>query len=266
MQRCEQNSLVYYQFETFVLHHLLNHGVFTRLGGFSEGPFSALNVGSTVGDNDAHVAKNRHLLARAMNVRDEDIRTVWQVHGAEVLAVDAETQSEWPPVQADGIVTNAVNVPLVMRFADCVPVLLYDPVQNAAGIAHAGWKGTLLGAGVTTLEAMSNHYGTHPEDVIAGIGPSIGPCCYEVGREVVYSVQEAFASAEQLIIPSVNGGGPHFDLWAANETALREAGIRHIEVAHICTACNTNEFYSHRREQGKTGRFGVLLTLRGDHM
>jgi polyphenol oxidase len=143
--------------------------------------------------------------------------------------------------------------------------VLYDPLHRAVGIAHAGWKGTLLGAGTSTLAAMSNRYGTRPDDVVAGIGPSIGPCCYEVGLEVVQGVEEAFTSSNNLIVPSTNGGGPHFDLWAANETSLREAGVEQIEVARLCTACNTHEFYSHRREHGNTGRFGVLVTLRGDH-
>jgi polyphenol oxidase len=265
MHRCEQNTLAYYQFESFAATPLLDHGIFTRLGGVSEGAFSALNVGSTVGDQDAHVAENRRLLAAAMDVRDEDTRTVWQVHGADVHVVDADTAPVWPPVQADGLITNASNVPLVMRFADCVPVVLFDPVHHAIGIAHAGWKGTLLGAGASTLGEMSLRYGTRPEEVLAGIGPSIGPCCYEVGSEVVQGVREAFPGEPNLISPSVTGG-LHFDLWAANETALVAAGVRNIEVARICTSCNTHEFYSHRREQGQTGRFGVLMTLREDRL
>jgi copper oxidase (laccase) domain-containing protein len=111
---------------------------------------------------------------------------------------------------------------------------------------------------------MSDVYGCRPQDIIAGIGPSIGPCCYEVGPGVVAGVQEAFGASKHLVRPSSNGGGDHFDLWTANEQALRKVGVEQIEVARICTACNTHEFYSHRAERGLTGRFGAVLKLDGE--
>jgi polyphenol oxidase len=264
MQRCERNSLVFYQFDSFSGEPMLSHGIFTRLGGVSEGHYSALNVGSTVGDNDAHVAENRRRMAGALSVRDDETRTVWQVHGAEVLVIEANSQQESPPVQADGIITKVRGIPLAMRFADCVPVVLYDPIHQAIGMAHAGWKGTLLGAGSATLRAMSAHFDTRAADVIAGIGPSIGPCCYKVGPEVVKGVEDVFGSGDGLVLRPENGGGPHLDLWEANARALRAVGVEQIEVAELCTSCNTHEFYSHRREQGKTGRFGALIMLRQD--
>jgi len=263
MQRRCHHAVVYYQFERLAGHAGLVHGVFTRRGGVSAPPFDTLNVGSTVGDNLAHVRENRARMAAAMSVRDEETRTTWQVHGAEVLVVRAGEAPSWPPPKADGVVTADPGVPLVMRFADCVPLLLYDPVKRAIGLAHAGWRGTLAGAGPATVRAMAEAFGSRPQDIIAGIGPSIGPCCYEVGPEVVDAVQRVFHGAHNLILPSPNGGRPHLDLWAANERALRAAGVHQIEVSEMCTYCLRSEFYSHRREQGKTGRFGALIALQG---
>jgi hypothetical protein len=165
------------------------------------------------------------------------------------------------PPQADGIITDAHDVPLVMRFADCVPVLLYDPVKRAIGLAHAGWRGTVAGIGPATVQAMVDTYGSRPADIVAGVGPSIGPCCYEVGPEVVAQVRETFGTTRGLVEPETEAHGPHLDLWEANRRALEKAGVQRIELSGLCTACHTHEFFSHRAEAGRTGRFGVILVL-----
>ncbi|MBN1313429.1 MAG: peptidoglycan editing factor PgeF [Anaerolineae bacterium] len=261
MRRTTHDGLVFYQFETLSDHSAINHGLFTRLGGISEAPFDTLNVGSTVGDDPARVRANRERMASAMAFSEPDTRTTWQVHGIDVLVARRDEVPVWPPPKADAIITAEHGVPLVMRFADCVPLLFFDPINRIAGLAHAGWRGTLSGIGPVTVQAMSETYGCRPQDIIVGIGPSIGPCCYEVGTEVVAEVQEAFGDAKHLVLPSTNGGGDRLDLWAANAQALRSAGVEQIEMACICTACNTHEFYSHRAEKGRTGRFGAVLKL-----
>jgi polyphenol oxidase len=261
MLRTQHDDLIYYQFNLLAQFPELDHGVFTRSGGVSTGYHDSLNVSTTVGDDPANVLINRQRMASVFGLRDEDTRFTWQVHSADVLPVDRATIQTTPPPHADGIITNDPHVPLVMRFADCTPVVLYDPVQHAIGIAHAGWKGTVLGAGAATARAMIERYGSHPADIVAGIGPAIGPCCYEVGPEVVEAIHSTFKSSADLITPPQNGHGTHLNLWEANALALRDLGVEQIEIAGICTSCN-REFYSHRRDQGKTGRFGVLLNLR----
>jgi YfiH family protein len=263
VHRITQDGLVFYRFDRLAGMSGLEHGVFTRLGGVSSGPYESLNVGSTVGDEPANVQVNRARVAGTMGVRDADTRTTWQVHSADVLLIGGREPQDWPPPKADAIITDRVGVPLIMRFADCVPVVLYDPVRHALGLAHAGWRGTVTGIAPAAVEAMRDAFGCRPEDLIAGIGPAIGPCCYEVGPEVVAQVRDAFGDADSLIHrPSPNGRNPRFDLWEANRRALREAGIEQVEVAGMCTACNTHEFYSHRAEAGRTGRFGLLAVLR----
>ncbi len=264
MQQHQCGEILYYSFEGLNDLPGITHGVFTRHGGVSPAPYASLNVGSTVGDALDGVLENRRRMAAALGVSETDSRTTWQVHGADVLVIRDRSPQPWPPPRADAIVTAVPDVPLVMRFADCVPIILADPVRRVIGLAHAGWRGTLAGAASAAVAAMTTAFGSHPSDIVAGIGPSIGPCCYEVGPEVV----EAFAAwdgiGQEVIVPPGGAGkGAHLDLWLANRRDLGRAGVTHIEAANLCTACHNDDFYSHRREHGRTGRFGVIITLRG---
>jgi YfiH family protein len=164
------------------------------------------------------------------------------------------------PPKADILITNRPEVTLFLRFADCVPIMLFDPRQQAIALVHAGWRGTLQKASAAAARALVEHYGSRPQDIRAGIGPSIGPCHYAVGEEVVAGTRAAFgAEAEQLLIQNHQ---PHLNLWEANALALRQVGVEQIEVSGLCTACHTEHFFSHRGERGQTGRFGALLGLR----
>jgi YfiH family protein len=258
LQRHEADGLVYYQFETLGVPH----GVFTRLGGDSEGPLSSLNVGALVGDDPANVQHNRRAMMSVLSLELEAMRTVWQVHGATVLVANGEgpgVNGTTPP-KADGIITDQPGLGLVMRFADCVPIVFHDPAQGVIGIAHAGWRGTVAGAGPATVRALQETFGSRPADLRVGIGPSICATHYPVGEEVAAAFKEAFGDTEGLVWRGEDGK-PHADLWAANEHALHEAGVTHIEVGGICTADRTEEFFSHRAEHGRTGRFGAVVTL-----
>jgi len=140
-------------------------------------------------------------------------------------------------------------------------VLIYDPAHHALALIHSGWRGTVQGAVRVAVDALASEFGSHPAEMVAAIGPSIGPCCYEVGEDVTTAVRSAFDRPKDLL-SSANGSRPHFDLWAANRHWLVEAGVTRIEVAEICTACRTDDFYSYRAERGKTGHFGAVMMLR----
>jgi YfiH family protein len=251
---------VYYQFEQWAGGERLTHGVFTRLGGVSAAPWSSLNVGGTVGDDPAAVRENARRIYAALGLDGAGACTVWQVHSADVALADAPAQGRRWLARADGMITRRRGLPLTMRYADCAPILLYDPVQHALGMAHAGWRGTVLGAGVSTLRALVETFGTRPQNVQAAIGPSIGPERYQVGEEVVAAVAQAFGDADGLIRRAADGRAT-LDLWEANRRALARAGVEQIEVAGLCTATRTDEFFSHRAEAGRTGRFGVVAAL-----
>lgn len=237
----------------------LIQGVFTRQGGVSRGPWRSLNVGNTVGDEPQAVEANYHRICRALDIPREAITSAQQVHGARVTKAEADDRGGTFPA-TDGLITDVPSVALMLRFADCVPLLFFDPSRPAVGLAHAGWRGTLAGIAGRMVGAMRAAFGSRPEELIVGVGPAIGPCCYQVGRELAVRVREYFPQWPDLI--RWQDGAPYFDLWLANRRQLEAAGVRSITVAQLCTACHVEEFFSHRAEGGLTGRFAAVVGLR----
>jgi len=250
------HGLRYFQFDT--LH--TRHAVFTRQGGVSPEPWGSLNVGGTVGDDLARVRENRLLSFKALGCKADSIFDVWQVHSADVVCARAPRPVDESYRQADIILTDKPDVTLFMRFADCVPILVYDPRKAVIGVAHAGWMGTLRDVALATIHAMSKQYNSNPADVVACIGPSIGPDHYEIGADVILQVMQKFGDESEQVLKSHNGK-IHFDLWKTNQILLERAGVGKIEVSGICTACHTDDWFSHRAEKGRTGRFGALISL-----
>jgi hypothetical protein len=243
----------------------ITHAVLTRRGGVSLQPWSSLNVGATVGDEPGFVHENRLRSFQAFGRRLESLFDVWQVHSKDVVCAQAPRPPEQSHHKADAILTDRPGVTLFMRFADCVPILLHDPVKQVAGLVHAGWLGTVQQVAVAAIQAMQACYGSRPQDILAGIGPSIAAHHYEVGPEVAAQVRAAFGADTPGLLSPSNGGGASgrelLDLWAANRLSMEQAGVRRVEVAGICTACNLEDWYSHRGEMGRTGRFGALIAL-----
>jgi YfiH family protein len=237
--------------------------VFGRAGGVSAAPWRGLNVGGSVGDDPAAVAENRRRLFAAAG-RDPASRfDAYQVHGVAVQVADAATplavDGATPP-PGDILLTDRPERTLFMRFADCTPILLYDPTRPAVALAHAGWQGTVVDVAGTAVRALQAAYGSRPADLLAAIGPAIGAHHYPVGPEVAAAARAAFGpAADRLLRPAAEQ--VQFDLWAANALALERAGVRQIEVAGICTACEPEIWFSHRAEAGRTGRFGAVLGL-----
>jgi len=253
-----RGEIRYFQFEQ--LGHGMTHAVFTRWGGISPEPWDSLNLGGTVGDDPERVRENRRLALATLERDPASVYDVWQIHGVEVAIAEAPRLPESPHLLADAILTDKPGLTLMMRFADCVPIMLHDPVRKVAGIAHAGWMGTVRGTVRFAVEAMQKRFGSNPADIQAAIGPSIGPDHYEVGPDVVIQVQQAFQSDASSLL-SESTGRMKFDLWAANRLLLEQAGVRNVEVAGLCTACHTEDWYSYRSEKGRTGRFGAIIAL-----
>jgi YfiH family protein len=252
-----QNGIRYFTFDSLAG---LTHAVFTRQGGVSPSPWDSLNVGGSVGDDLAHVRENRIRSYNALRRDPASVHDVWLVHGTDVVHADAPRDLSEKPPQADIITTDNPNVTLFMRYADCVPLLFHDSKKGVVALAHAGWLGTVRGVATATLTALRRRYGSDPRDVRAAIGPAIGPDHYEVGADVAEQVRAAFNSrADSLLEP--RGDRFHLDLWQANRLQLEAAGVAEIEIAGICTACHTDDWYSHRAENGKKGRFGTLIGL-----
>lgn len=260
MSYIQANDVRYYTFESFETAPVI-HGIFTRHGGVSPHPWKSLNLGGTVGDERSHVIENRRRMFEAVDLPVESLHDVWQVHSDRVVTIKAPRPLDQEHEKADAMITAESGITLLMRFADCVPIFLYDPVQHIAGIAHAGWMGTVLKIAAHTIAEMKRAFGSNPANILAGIGPSIGPEEYEVGDEVIEKVCRAFPQTADVLLKRKNGSC-HFDLWEANRQTLAEAGIGHIETAGVSTAVNTQDWYSHRAEKGRTGRFGALICLK----
>jgi len=259
----------YFQFQNMARTAGLVQAVSGRLGGVSEGHLRSLNIGLTVGDRREAVFANRRRLAMALAIPIERWVKPRMVHGSNCLVVGAAEADlglglvDKSSLEADALLTAEPEVYLFLTVADCVPVLLHDPVRGVVGLAHAGWKGTVAGVARKAVAKAQAVFGSRPADVLVGIGPSIGPCCYEVGAEVARAAARAFPGCKGLLHEK-EGGRVHLDLWRANAYQLEEMGVpaANIEIAGLCTACRTDLFFSHRAEKGKTGRQGAIIGLR----
>ena len=259
------------QYGTFSIFpkELVVHGLSTRFGGVSKPPYDSMNLALHVGDEDADVAENRRQFLGLLGLDFERLTTPEQIHGDNIVRVgDAEagrgrlSYADSIPA-TDALMTDVPGIPLMLCFADCTPILLFDSVHRTAAIAHGGWKGTVRSIAVKTVRAMAEAFGTRPKDCLAGIGPAIGPCCYEVGGEVAEKFRKAFPRfADKLI--SDRDGKIHLDLWQANRLQLAEAGLlpENIETAGLCTACNARTFFSYRAEGPTTGRIAAVMAIR----
>jgi len=257
MLRKETNGVVWYEFEELE-ESSVPHAFLTRLGGASTPPFGTLNLGHTVGDDLAAVEENHARAFAALGIRREQVVSPYQVHGTHVRPVgQAHTGTIQPAT--DGLLTITPGVTLLLRFADCVPILLFDARHRAVGLIHSGWKGTAGNIAAAAVAAFARHAGSQPGDLWAGIGPSIGPCCYEVGEEIATVIAHANSEGDEAL--QRRDGKWYLDLPGLVRAQLAEAGVKQITLSNICTACHTEEWFSHRAENGRTGRFGALAML-----
>lgn len=255
----ESEGLRYFQFESLASEKV-TQAIFTRLGGVSPRPWDSLNLGSTVGDNLDRVAENIHKVLESIGFSESRLAQIHQVHSAQVIKIEEPEIDKSRLIPGDAMITDITDLLMLMRFADCVPIYIYDPVNHAAALAHAGWKGTVQGVARETVRALEKEYGSNPKDLLAGIGPSIGPDHYQIGADVIQEVKNAYGDTWSKVM-NFDHDGVKLNLWRANEIALEYAGVENIEIAGICTACETGNWFSHRAEKGKTGRFAAVLAL-----
>jgi YfiH family protein len=272
----------YLQFRQLAEIPGLVHAVFTRRRGFSQSPFAGLNASSVTGDDLATVARNKVAIVSALQL---PLVATKPVHGASTALVRRDPTDErtgmWlepfrarlRATEADAMLADQAGFALCWAYGDCAPILLLDPEHTAFGLVHAGWRGTAAGVVPAAVAAMSEHFGARPSALLAGIGPAISACCYEVSNKV----REAFArnplawecaefverepsSAQKA---DGTGGGLYLDIASSNYRQLLAAGVlaEHIESCGYCTGCRTDLFYSHRREPWPSGRFAVAIGL-----
>ncbi|MGI6677542.1 MAG: peptidoglycan editing factor PgeF [Dehalobacterium sp.] len=247
---------------------LVKHGFSCRLGGVSKGEFSSLNLAFHVGDDPAHVISNRKKIVHLLDSKIESLVASEQVHDHQVFVVEKSVQGRGSDSCAtaipgtDALITNIPGIMLSSYYADCVPLFFLDLEHQVIALAHAGWRGTVLNIGVKTLEKMAETFWTRPEHCLIGIGPAIGSCCFQVDQKVLNTFVSTFDFCQQFTQP-LGQGKWAIDLPGINHHLLIKKGVlpEHITQSRLCTSCNTDLFFSYRKEQGRTGRQAALIML-----
>lgn len=269
MIREEKAGLEWLTFEHLSRFDFLIHGFSTRIGGNSASPYNTLNLAFHVGDVAEKVIANRQRFCQALDLSLRNLVAGDQVHSDAIHVVTKKDRGRgaFDQVTAikktDGLITNQPGVVLSSYYADCVPLFIFDPIQRVIGLAHGGWQGSIKRIGERTLEAMVSNFSTNPRDCLAGIGPSIGVCCYEVDQRVLDPLKAAFADWEKFVIDKGNGRW-QLDLWEINRQVFLTAGLcaENIEVTKLCTSCHPDLFFSYRGDKGITGRMASLISLK----
>jgi polyphenol oxidase len=253
----------------------IDHAFSSRQGGVSRPPFATLNLGQSVGDDFALVEENRRRFFAAFGIDPATVVRAKQVHGSDVLQVDANlVQRPGFPrclveerAEFDAFITELPEVALVVSTADCLPILIHDPVRGAVAAIHAGWRGTARRIAAEVVLAMQAAYGTDPADCRAVLGPGIRGCCFEVDAPVMEAMAAALPGWGVHATPT-RSGHCRLDLAGVNRGVLEGAGVPgdRIEDTGLCTACRTDLFFSHRAEKGRTGRMMNFILLRAESL
>ena len=267
--RHEREGLVYHRAENLSALAGIAHAFTTRLGGVSQGELAALNLRSAAasGDSQANVEENYRRLAAALGLPEGRLVLSKQVHGADIRLVTAADAGKglWRPgdYEADGLMTQEPELPLVVFSADCIPLLLADPVRRAVAAVHAGWRGTAQGIAARAVEEMGRAFGTRPEDLVAAIGPGIGPCCFETDGDVPQAMTAAMG---REAAPYLRRAGEKWqvDLKGLNLRQLTLAGVaaERIDICPLCTACHPELYWSHRRMGDRRGVQAAVVAIR----
>lgn len=263
----ERAGVLYYSFPALDALPFVRHGFSTRLGGVSRPPYDTMNLSFTRGDDPAAVRENFRRFCGALGLRAENTVVSAQEHHTVVYAAGASDRGrgvtrERGYADVDGLMTDRPGVTLCTQYADCVPLFFVDPVRRVAASSHSGWKGTSRRMGAETVRRMGEVYGSRPGDILAAVGPSIGPCCFEVDAPV-YEIFAAMEESGADCFTSGGGGKYHVDLWEINRRILLAAGLApaHISVADLCTRCRPDVFWSHRAQGKERGSLAAFLAL-----
>ncbi|MDD3640734.1 MAG: peptidoglycan editing factor PgeF [Atribacterota bacterium] len=265
-----EKSLPLFTFGGLSKQNNLLHFVTSRHGGCSQPPFHSLNLAFHVGDDENNVLKNRLELANYLDIPISNFTISNQVHGNHVAIIDKSKKSSGSIdistaiKDNDAMITQYADICLLIFVADCVPVFLYDNKKKIIGLVHAGWKGTVDLITQKTVNLMRSYFGSSSQDIMCAIGPSIGPCCYQVGPEVIKRAKKSFQNVEYLIQNISEDGKGYFNLWEANKRQLLNCQIpeENIEIAGSCTCCNSDTFFSSRKDKGHTGRFAAGIMMK----
>ena len=250
----------------------IRHGFSTKLGGVSQGMYSTMNLGSESSpyqDDPINIRENFERISKSIGIDPRSIVVSHQLHNTNIRFVDKTDCGKGLYYErdfdnVDGMITNIPGITLVTKYADCVPLYIIDTHKKAIGLSHAGWRGTVGMIGLITVKKMIECFGSDPKDMHAVIGPSICNDCYEVGKEVIDEFMKAFTEDTYDIIFNKNASGSYqLNLWEANRQVFLKAGLNadNIQISGVCTSCNDELLFSHRKTNGKRGSLAAFLTL-----
>lgn len=243
------------------------HGFSTRLGGVSQGIFSSLNLSANRGDDPGCVRENYRRFCAAIGADVEGLVMTHQVHEDTIReASRADILDDLlDPIdyRVDGLITNQPGLCLTIYYADCIPVLLYDPVKKAIAAVHSGWRGTSLGIAPQAAAKMTALYGSNPADILAAIGPGIGPCCFETHDDVPSAMTERLGPGVTPYCKPLENGKFAVDLKGILRWQLTQAGLTggHVDTLSLCTACHPELYWSHRKMGDQRGNHAAMLQL-----
>ena len=256
--------LNFYRFTHFKGYPSLLHAVTTKS---KDMPY-IFSLALHTGEDSESIVSNRKLLSKAVGSHDDlHFIVANQTHSDHIKVITHKEDQGWATIEdaiedCDALITNIPGIVLNILTADCVPILLYDKEKKVIAAIHAGWKGTEAHIALKTVQKMQAVYGCNPEDIIAGIAPSIGPCCYEVGKDVAehfFNLPESFTTVDDKYM---------LDLPYINQQQLLTSGLHeeNIQMSGICTACEVTQFFSYRKEKGCSGRFMSMIGLKEENV
>ncbi len=264
MQTVKFNDRMYFKSELLENMPGISHCFTSKTGGESRGKISGLNLGFRVGDDTDAVTANYGLVAKDLGFPEQRMTAAKQTHSTDIVVVTDENAGCGvsrldETFEADGLVTNLKNTPIGVFYADCVPILLADNSAEVVAAVHSGWRGTVGNISQNAVRVMCEEFGASPQNIIAAIGPSIGPCCFETGGEVA-------AEFDDDLCESLSDGKFKVNLWEANRRILLGCGVlpENIDVFGLCTICRNDILYSYRTHKDKTGRMGAFIMLKRD--
>ena len=260
----EKDGVIYMCVPRFLEIGGISHGFTTRHGGVSKGPFATLNVGIRRPDEKEHIIENLRRATGAIGGHFENLVVSHQVHGVGIRHITKKdagegTIAKLDTPECDALMTNVPEIPLLTGYADCVPVALYDPKKKVIAAVHAGWRGTAQRIAYLSVKEMVKVYGSNPVDIVAGIGASIGKCCFEVDKDVAEEFPPQYVENS-----TIKENKFYVDLWQYNADQLKEAGVldENITLSGECTVCHKDKYFSSRAQGGLMGNHGLIMELK----
>jgi len=262
-----KNAVSYLSFKELDKYNFIKHGYMTRLGGVSEHEYKSLNFGFKTNDNKNNIEKNYDIFCNCINIKRNNLVLTSQIHEDNICVVNKqninfESDNFTRFENTDGLITDNIGICLMTFHADCAVIYMIDVRKRIIGLAHAGWRGTVKNIAGKLVQKFLNNYNSQVQDIIVALGPSIGPCCFEVDIKLLEEFRK-LEIPETYIYKSKNYNKINIDLLEVNKNLVIKSGIKQENIikSDVCTMCNHDWLFSHRATQGKRGTTGAFLML-----